>query len=66
LVLLLEVVHPVVLVEELSRLLSEANCLADDISLEVSKVLGVSLSEVHAQYFGGSDEVEGDQVLVEE
>jgi hypothetical protein len=40
--------------------------LTDDLSLEVSEVLGVSLSEVHAQYFGGSDEVERDWVLAKE
>jgi hypothetical protein len=40
--------------------------LADDLSLEVSEALGVSLSEVYAHHFGGSDEVKGDRVLAEE
>jgi hypothetical protein len=65
-VLPLEVVHSVVLVEELSWSSSGAQHLTDDLSLEVSKALGVSLSEVWAQYFGGSDEVKGDWVLAEE
>jgi hypothetical protein len=40
--------------------------LADNLLLEVSEALGVSLFEVRTQYFGGSDEVEGDQVVAEE
>jgi hypothetical protein len=54
--------HPVVPVEELLRLSSGV----DELSLEVSEALGMSLSEVCAQYFGGSNEVERDHILAEE
>jgi hypothetical protein len=63
----LEVVpHPVIPVEELSRSLSGVHRLAEDLSLEVSEALGISLSEVWDWYFGGSDEVKEDQILSEE
>jgi hypothetical protein len=68
----LEVAHPVICVEDLTGSLSEdaeVTLLTQDLELGVSKVLGVSLSEVQAQYFWDSDEGEDSEVdrnLVEE
>jgi hypothetical protein len=62
----LEVVqHPVIPVEELSRSSFRVHRLAEDLSVEVSEALGISLSEVCDQYFGGSDKVKRDRVLEE-
>jgi hypothetical protein len=38
----------------------------DELSLEVSEALGISLSEACDQYFGSSDEVERDHIMAEE
>jgi uncharacterized protein YdaT len=54
--------HPVVPIEELLRLSSGV----DELSLEVSEALGISLSKVHDWYFGGSDKVKRDHIMVEE
>jgi hypothetical protein len=71
-VLPIEVVAPIVAIVELTRLLpedEEVGWLVEDSELGVSKALGISLSEVCAQYFrdsdkGKSSETGGD--LVEE
>jgi hypothetical protein len=54
--------HSVVSVKELSR----SSSGVDELSVAVSDALGVSLSEVCDQYFGGSDEVERDHIMAEE
>jgi hypothetical protein len=53
-VLPMEVAHPVVPIEELTRLSSPASMLP----AALSEALGISLSDVMAQYFDGSEESE--------
>jgi hypothetical protein len=71
-VLPVEVVPPVIAVEELTRSSSEdegVGLLMEDLELGVSEALGISLSEVHAWYFRDSDKSDESQVnqdLVEE
>jgi hypothetical protein len=72
LVLPSEVVPPIVAIADLTRTLSddeEVGNLMEDLELVVSEVLGITLSEVRAQYFRGSDKGEDSEVgrdLVEE
>jgi hypothetical protein len=54
--------HPIIPVKELSR----SSSGVDDLLLEVSEVLGMSLSEVRDWYFWGSDKVERDHIMAEE
>jgi hypothetical protein len=61
----LEVVPPVIAVVDLTQLSSdeeEVGNLMEDLELGVSKALGVSLLEVHAQYFRDSDEGESSEM----
>jgi hypothetical protein len=52
-----KVVPPIVAITDLARSLSdkEVGNLMEDLELGVSKALGISLLEVHAQYFQDSD-----------
>jgi hypothetical protein len=64
-VLSLEVVPPFVVVTDLNRLSSddeEVGNLMEDLELGVSEALGISLSEVCAQYFQDSDEGKDSEV----
>jgi hypothetical protein len=58
----MEVVHLRVPVEELTRLSSSSNVLLE----AISKVLGVSLSEVREQYFRPSDDSDIERMMAEE
>jgi hypothetical protein len=54
----MEVVHPIIYMEDLTISLSEdaeVACLTQELELGVSDALGISLSEVHARYFWDSD-----------
>jgi hypothetical protein len=54
----MEVVHPIVCVEELRELSfkdEEIIWLTQEVDHNLSKVLGVNLSEVQARYFRDSD-----------
>jgi hypothetical protein len=53
-----------VVVDSLTRSLSDIE--VQELDVEVSEVLGISLSEVQAQYFESSDEGEVDWILTEE
>jgi hypothetical protein len=68
-VLLPKVVPPLVAVEDLTRSSSEVELEhhMEELELAVSEALGISLSEVHAQYFQDTDSSEHmEQVLDDE
>jgi hypothetical protein len=56
------VLHSVIPIKELLK----SSSGVDELSVEVSDALGISLSEVCDWYFGGSDEVKRDHIMVEE